>query len=311
MTTEAAGSGSAQGGFLHPSKVAVSKGAGGTIGLWAGYDFQKNPLELAASSPGIIAWRESPFIFPNDRIIHIVGSSVGSTILNAREQFNPTAVWCYIQVDVALASTSGDGHKYTDSPNEYVVRRTTPTMDSVISMLFEEWPELTENGARTLTAQSMAETGEWQNCWNWNLGNVKSGDRQPHIYLHDVWECDSRPHAEAEVQRAGGLASIATDEQIAKHGWKCPSAVIVYQPPHAQSRFRAYFTLLEGAQRWIEHHKAIARDNPDYLPAVNRGDIAVVAHILKQVRYYSAGEDAYNQLMTDKKRKVDKAMGPL
>src|SRR5215831_2218686 len=108
-------------------------------------------------------------------------------VLNAREQFNPTAIWCYIQVEVVQAGATTDGHKYTDSPNEYVTQRTTPTVDSVISMLYEQWPELTENGARTLTAQSMAETGEWRYCWNWNLGNVKSGASQAHMYLQNVW----------------------------------------------------------------------------------------------------------------------------
>ena len=52
-----------------------------------------------------------------------------------------------------------DGKKFTNNPNEVVTRRTTPTAREVVTMLRMEWPGLSENGARTLTAQFMGETG--------------------------------------------------------------------------------------------------------------------------------------------------------
>ena len=55
-------------------------------------------------------------------------------------------------------------------------------------MLRTSWPELTENGARTLAAQFMGETGGGRFCFNWNLGNVKAGPNDPHMCLRGVWE---------------------------------------------------------------------------------------------------------------------------
>ena len=148
-------------------------------------------------------------------------------------------------------------------------------------MLLAAWPELTNNGARTLTAQFMAETGGGKYCFNWNLGNVKAGANEPHMYLRNVWECDSQAGAEAQIARSNGLARIATDDEIRTHGWKCPQVVVVFNPPHPQCRFRAYGSLQEGSQRWLNHHKAIARNDSNFITALNAGDIAAVARALR------------------------------
>jgi hypothetical protein len=177
--------------------------------------------------------------------------------------------------------------------------------------LLAAWPELSNNGARTLAAQFMAETGNGKYCFNWNLGNVKAGANEPHMYLANVWECDSQAGADAQVARAGGLARIATTDEASKHGWKCPNVVVVFSPPHAQCRFRAYASLADGAPRWLAHHRRIAERDATFLTALNAGDVAAVAHALKMARYYTAAEVDYARAMKRAKADVDRQLGPL
>jgi hypothetical protein len=207
------------------------------------------------------------------------------------------------------ASVSAPGKKYTDNLNEVATQTTTPTPRAVVDMLLSTWPALNDNGARTLTAQFMAETGGGKYCFNWNLGNVKAKASEPHMYLRNVWECFSQARANAEVEKYPSSARIPTAEEIKQHGWKCPDTVVVYSPPHPQCRFRAYASLQDGAQRWLGLHQRITRNNPDYLTALNDGNVAAAAHALKQARYYTAGEQHYAAVMTQKKKEVDRALG--
>ena len=207
------------------------------------------------------------------------------------------------------APVSAPGKKYTDNPNEVATRTTTPTPREVVNMLSSTWSALNDNGVRTLTAQFMVETGGGKYCFNWNLGNVKAQANEPHMYLRNVWECYSQARASAEVEKSPNLARIPTPDEIKQHGWKCPNAVVVYSPPHPQCRFHAYASLQDGAQRWLGLHQKIARDNPDYLTALNAGDVAAAAHALSQAAYYTAGEQQYAALMTQKKKEVDRALG--
>jgi peptidoglycan hydrolase-like protein with peptidoglycan-binding domain len=206
---------------------------------------------------------------------------------------------------------STGGRKYTSSPNEVATQTTTPTARQVVDMLRENWSALTENGARTLTAQFMAETGGGKYCFNWNLGNVKAGANEPHMYLRNVWECASPGTADALVAKGGGLARIASAEEMKRRGWKCPAATVVFDPPHPQCRFRAYASLRDGAQRWLGHHLRIAGKDSGYVTALNNGNIPTVAHALKVARYYTASESDYARGMMRTKTQVDRALGPL
>jgi hypothetical protein len=89
---------------LHPSKLTINAGGQGTIGLYDGYDFQRRLLELSATPSEIISWGEAPTGYPSDRIMTIYGRGAGITTLNACEEYNPAAVWCYIQVEVLATS---------------------------------------------------------------------------------------------------------------------------------------------------------------------------------------------------------------
>jgi hypothetical protein len=200
---------------------------------------------------------------------------------------------------------------YTDDPDEVPPHATKPTPDEVVSGLRSAWPELTEEGAQTLAAQFMAETGGGKYCFNWNLGNVKAGPNEPHMYLRNVWEVDTIDGARAAAE-ASALAHVATPEEIKKHGWACPAgkAIVVFQPPHAACRFRAYASLADGARKWIAFQKGVAGRNLTYLGALNRGDVAAVAHALKQARCYTAAEADYARLLAAKKAELDASTAP-
>jgi hypothetical protein len=281
------------------------------LGLWGPVDIRSNTELTVSTSPlNASVVLQSGKMLPGQpvRLWIVSNLPAGPTVLVAKDSGG--AVWSQVTIDTAPAS-SAPGKKYTDAANEFPVQRTTPTAAQVVGMLQLSWPELTPNGARTLTAQFMAETGGGKYCFNWNLGNVKAGANDPHMYLANVWECDSQAGADGQVARAGGLARIATAEESAKHGWKCPNVVVVFSPPHAQCRFRAYSSLADGAQRWLSHHKTIAANNPDFLTAINAGDVAAVAHSLKMARYYTAAEADYARAMTRTKADIDKQLGPL
>lgn len=275
-----------------------------TIGLMGYLDFQGK--ELSILRPPYIEVTKGT-IKGNVRMYEISSYHPGDWTLEALTPEGQT----WDKLIVHVAAPRGDGSTFTSNPLEVVTRRTTPTALQVVEMLKRAWPDLTEAGARTLTAQFMGETGSGKHCYNWNLGNVKSDDKQPHMFLKGVWEVDSPERAKAQMASAGGLAHIATAEEIKKHGWGCPpgSSIVVFQPPHPQCRFRAYRTLEEGAQRWMGNHQRIAKLNPGYLASVNAGDTAAVAHTLKKVRYYTASESDYARSMAAHKTRIDHELG--
>ena len=86
---------------------------------------------------------------------------------------------------------------------------------------------------------------------------------------------------------------------------------MVFEPPHPQCRFRAYFSLSDGAQRWLSHHQSIARTDATFLQSLNAGDIPAVAHALKKARYYTASEADYARGMTRAKADIDRELGAL
>lgn len=279
-----------------------------TIGLWGFRDFDGNELEILA--PPYVSVKKGA-VSGLVRLYELSSYHPGTWTLEARTQNGDT--WDTLSVSVkANSGKPAGGHKYTQSPNEVATRTTTPSAREVVSMLLSTWPELTQQGARTLTSQFMVETTEGKNCYNWNLGNVKAGADQLHMYLQNVWECDSASGAADQVARGNGLAHVATAEDIRKHPyWQCAQTIVVFEPPHAQCRFRAYNTLSEGAQRWVGLHQSIAGKNVGYLANLNAGDTAAIAHTLKQVNYYSGDEPGYKAGMAREKARIDRELGPL
>ena len=201
---------------------------------------------------------------------------------------------------------------FTQSPNERVTTRTIAALSDMVKVLPQAWTSLTQNGARLLTAQHMVETGS-QNCWNWNLGNIKAPTADvPHMYLMGVWECIKSVNAASEVQK--GHAHLATEQEKARHSWwRCAadSTLVVYEPPHSMCRFRAYASLTEGIPGWLSHHQRYANIYADYLKAINAGDTAEVAHYMKLQGYYTAKEEDYASGMAAQKKAIDQILGPI
>ena len=101
----------------------------------------------------------------------------------------------------------GPDGRYTKDPNEVPTKNTVPTAKEVVAMLRAGWSDLTEQGARTLTAQFMHETGGAKYCFNWNLGNAKprSGPTKLlHMYLRNTWEGLTAHDAQQKVADGWG-----------------------------------------------------------------------------------------------------------
>lgn len=220
------------------------------IGLWGPLDTRSDPaVELTVNMnppvDGVTITRAHMVKGQPVRVWQFKGLPEGKHLIEAKEAGG--TVWTSVTIEVKPPPVNT--RVYSKNKNETAVQRTSPTPKQVMDAVKAAWPALTENGSRVLAAQFMAETGNGANCFNYNFGNVKSpniGDR--HMYLAGVWECaKSEAIAEQHVKSGGGLVHIASDEEIAKHNWSCPSTIVVFNPPHPASRFRAFSTLQEGA----------------------------------------------------------------
>jgi len=201
---------------------------------------------------------------------------------------------------------------YTSSPFERVTHHYPATAAEIVDLAKEKWPEIGDQGARTLGAQWWHETGAGTHCWNNNLGNVKASNASVvHMYLRGTWEVLGTASAQGSVNSSNGMAHIATEEECRKHGWshKAGQSVVVFDPPHPYARFLAFDTLEEGVTFWVNKHKAIAGRHSEYMNALKTGDTATVAHVLKVDRYYTGLESQYAKNMKDAKAKIDRQMG--
>jgi hypothetical protein len=284
-------------------------GSSVTFGLWGYLDFTKQELVVVSSLPGAVT-AEKKRALGNSREWVITTSVSGQVRLEARTVAGQ--VWDWITLDF-MDDGPADG-PFTYNSNEVVTTRTTPTVRDVVQMLLTSWPMLTQAGARTLAAQFAGETGWGRYCFNWNLGNVKAGPDDPHMYLSGIWEVLASNAAQAAVKNSGGFAHLASAAEIRKNGWSAPGngqSIAVFYPPHPMCRFRAYASLQQGAQRWVQRYQGIARRNADFLTAVNAGDVPGTAHALRQVGYYTATEQSYAAIMASARGQIDRALGPL
>ena|GEM_PF-2770776 len=205
------------------------------------------------------------------------------------------------------------GHYYTKNANEISVNRTTPTTQDLAEALGNVYgqdgkPVLTEQGVHVLMAQVRGETGNGRYCFNYNLGNMKAGTDVPHHYLTGTRERYSPEIADNWVKRSN--AHIATNEEIQKNKWPNPSdgkKLVVFDPPHPVTRFRAYGSLKEGAIALVDYYAK----RPEILKAINSGDPQETAHLLKNAGYYTENETVYTNAMTKNKAQVDKDMANL
>jgi len=152
--------------------------------------------------------------------------------------------------------------------------RTKYTLNQLIGGLVEGWfkkfgviPRKESIGV--LYAQNALETGGTVSMWNNNIGNVKyvptaGDDDWEYMMLANVWE-------------------VVNGQKI------------TFQPPHPATWFRAFPTLADGIAWHFDFLK-----NHRYAKAwtaVEAGNPAAFAHLLKVAGYYTAPEADYVRLM--------------
>jgi hypothetical protein len=225
--------------------------------------------------------------------------------------------WDTPQVETPVPTTTPTGtnsgtQKYTDSPFELPVVKTTVRPAQLVPSLHGEWPDLTENGARTMVAQYWHETGGGQYCFDWNFGNQKCpGTNQYHMYLKNVWECYSNAQAQSQIRASDGLARIPTADEIRMHGWRCSDTVVVFGPPSPQSRFLAFGSIEDAVHSWCDRMRAVAADNRNFLTQLNSGDTGATAQSLFAAHYYTGSEASYAQGLASARAKIDQILGPI
>jgi len=217
--------------------------------------------------------------------------------------------------DTESAPTDDAGVRYTSNPLEATARRTRlDPGEEVVPALRMVWSEVGELGARMLSAQYAYETGSGRYCFNYNLGNHKAGANEPHTYLHGVWEGISREgfdrmHADPTF---GELVRIEDPQSAAQKGHSVPQgkSVVLFDPPHPTSRFRANATMEEGVMRFADYHKHLAQKNKRYLGALTAGDCRAVAQMLASMGYFTGDVDAYAQGLINHRDIIDEGLGP-
>lgn len=146
--------------------------------------------------------------------------------------------------------------------------RTTYTTYDIIKALIQGWsanegslPNKRQIGV--IWAQNALETGQSTSMWNNNIANVKYT-----AAAGDVDYC-----------------------QLANVGEMVKGIKIVYQPPHPATWFRSFKTLADGVTFQINFLKNARYKNS--WSAVQAGNPAAFAHLLKIAGYYTASEQDY------------------
>lgn len=153
--------------------------------------------------------------------------------------------------------------------------RTTYTQSQMIKAFVEAWKDLygvvpKKESIGVIWAQNALETGLTKAMWNNNIGNIKyvanASDTEDIQYcmLANVWE-------------------IINGKKV------------IFQPPHPATWFRSFDSLEAG----VVHHFNFLKNKryKQAWTAVEAGDPALFAHLLKIAGYYTAPESAYVKSM--------------
>lgn len=180
-------------------------------------------------------------------------------------------------------------------------RRTKIDFATYADALRDAHPGASLEMVAVLWSQYMIETGG-KACWNWNIGNVKkvTGDGYDWHHLNGVWEVVTQDRAAELI--AKGEATYSTNPSHLKSA--APGRkVVIFQPPHPETRFRAYASL-DVAMR--KHVLFLQRRYGDGWQAAERGDVHGFAHALKRRGYYTASAESYAAGMMRHFREVTK-----
>lgn len=153
--------------------------------------------------------------------------------------------------------------------------KTTYTKAQITKAFVEAWKTMykeipKKESIAVIYAQNALETGLTKSMWNNNIGNVK--------YVANA--------KDTEVIEYCMLANV----------WEMVKGKkVTFQPPHPATWFRSFKTLADG----VVHHFNFLKNAryKDSWTAVEKGDPAQFAHLLKLKGYYTASEAEYVKLM--------------
>jgi len=181
-------------------------------------------------------------------------------------------------------------------PLDRPTRRTKVSHTDVKETLARLRPDLPDAALRLLVAQASLETARFTHCYNFNLGNKKANETQPHTHLRNTWEMVSPAKARAYATSAQAhLCSFDRDVMSLDPRASVPKLRVTFQPPHPQTRFRAYESLEAGAKDWMAFLERLCVKNPELRGALESGDPEAYARELKRCGYYTASAGAYAQ----------------
>lgn len=266
----------------HQLRIGVYGAAGLSVGP---NDRSFASIKPLGGSPGDNYWYD------------LVGLRQGNVMVEAKQG---SSAWDFIQLAVDPAGPPAPPQpkangKYTDNPNE-VPTVATQTTAAGLRTLCKTWPALTAEGCNSIIAHHFLETSGGKSCFNWNLGNEhENTGKLPHMFLRPTLEAPSPSVAAADVREGEvtGLARLGTAKEKSMQRPPAGRTLVAYYPPHDKARFRAYGSIVEGGQKLLSKYKGYAARFPDFLPALNRGDLDAIAKILKQAGYYGADEATY------------------
>lgn len=170
---------------------------------------------------------------------------------------------------------------------------------------------------RLLVAQSALETGWWEHCRAYNMGNIKGAPSDGRDFAffpcNEVltWEQASRLIAGAPQRpdgegKAAAVDHASTSARTARLGLDDGRVVVQFWPDHPAARFRAFRTLDDGMHDHLNFLRGQARFAAA-LAAAAAGDTAGFVRGLKAGGYFTADEAAYRATLDG----VLKMLGPL
>jgi hypothetical protein len=163
------------------------------------------------------------------------------------------------------------------------------------------WEETPSRDAIVLVvAHSALETGWWQKCYNFNLGNVKSsrGDGRDWTY----YSCSEVLEVLAAEAYVRGVTDGTARIMRYRGDGKCEVAFV---PPHPVSRFRAYETLDLAA---VDHLTLLRKRFAATWPYVVAGDAPGFCRGLKQQGYFTADLGPYQTAVVSIHRALQKQL---
>ena len=172
--------------------------------------------------------------------------------------------------------------------------RTPTTPQDVYAALIKAWraqlgTEPKRESLLVLLAQWAHETGTGRATWCYNLGNVKAkpGGARDYTFFTCGEEL-TREQAQALLKDA----RVSVVKEYSRGGTTMVSVRIV--PDHPACCFRAFRTLDDGAADFLE---LLRKRFASAWPAVEDGDPAAFAHLLRLARYYTASVESYTRAL--------------